>query len=512
LAEGVVPSAPVFSLKSSALRCALAPAAVFLLALLFRSLYLDRSLSADEVRSALVAAQDIPGVLRESLHNDSHPPLYYLLLHLWITVSKWEIWVRLPSVLSGAALASVSYMLAQEAFGRRFGFTTGLLMVFSSRSVVVSQIARSYALQSLFINLSLLWMVRAIRHGRAVDWVKHTIAAALAIYTFYFSLLGVLLNGIAVLLFHRKKRVLWPWMWSQIVLFLCFLPLFSLFLHQSAEVNRVAALDSQVMMFSQAAKNHVYIALTHLPGIDYRLILPPLPGIKALWPALLLTLIATFAIRFLRRDEGAFGLCLTHVFGIFPVTLLLQRFNLIFVTVNYFAYIIPWLLVFIAAGIFEMGRKTRWAYAVLLVVLSSNLVGMVNHYSDRGGDFRAATAHIDRLAGDDDLVCTVADFIATCYRHYTTRRLRTVGLPGEIPGATPGMTMHDDQAPALLSRLLSGHLSVWMMYAHVSRGPEDRGKNRAREVLFQNGFHTDAKMCSQFGGVEVEVFRAKQEN
>lgn len=483
---------------------------IALIAFLVRLPGLEKSLNSDEIYSLRIAEKSVSAIIVDTPIQDSHPPFYYILLHFWMMASRHEGWLRLPSVIFSSALVFVAYAIGRDAAGETFGLLTGLAMALSSSSSATSQLVRNYACYALLINLSLLWLARALDSHKTSDWLKHIVATILAIYTFYFSLLVILLNNVFILLFHPKKCLTRPWILSQVVIFFCFLPLAVSFLHQAASVNQVSASDNQSITLATALKNHVYIALANLPGIDYRLVLPPLPVLKIVWPLTLCLIALKSTVAFLKENPPILGLCLVHVFGIFPLALLLQRANLLFVHRYYFAYVIPWLFIFILAGACGAYKKTKWACAAIGILLCSNLMGLADLYATPSEEFRAATAYIDQLADDDDLVCTVADFVADCYQFYSDRSLETVGLPRDIPGTTGDMTMHDDGVSVVLSDLFNEHDSVWMMYSHVMRGPMDRGKDKAREILMQNGFRLDRELSRRFPGVEVELFRAEQ--
>jgi uncharacterized membrane protein len=88
-------------------------------------LWLDEALS---VNIASLPLGDIP----EALRHDGHPPLYYVLLHLWLRLGESDLWVRALSGVIGLAGFPLAYLCGRRLARRRGaeglgGHRTGLL-------------------------------------------------------------------------------------------------------------------------------------------------------------------------------------------------------------------------------------------------------------------------------------------------------------------------------------------------------------------------------------------------
>ena len=123
-----------------------------------RSLWLDEALS---VNIAELPLGDIPAALK----RDGHPPLYYVLLHLWSLGGSSDWWVRALSGLVATAGLPLAY-LAGARLGRR-ATSTGLgsrrtgLLVLSLWAVLPFAVrygaeARMYALVSTLVLVAYL--------------------------------------------------------------------------------------------------------------------------------------------------------------------------------------------------------------------------------------------------------------------------------------------------------------------------------------------------------------------
>ncbi|HEV8637093.1 MAG TPA: glycosyltransferase family 39 protein [Chloroflexota bacterium] len=92
-------------------------------ALLLRLRRLDaRGLWSDEGGSARYASLPIPELLATISAYDPHPPLYYLLLALWLPLGgPSDFAVRLPSALFGTLAVPALYALGRRIGGRASG-------------------------------------------------------------------------------------------------------------------------------------------------------------------------------------------------------------------------------------------------------------------------------------------------------------------------------------------------------------------------------------------------------
>ena len=65
---------------------------ILLLAFLLRIAYLDaQSLWWDEAFSVTVSSMDLHSLLIATLGDRVHPPLYYLVLHFWLTLDRKSV-------------------------------------------------------------------------------------------------------------------------------------------------------------------------------------------------------------------------------------------------------------------------------------------------------------------------------------------------------------------------------------------------------------------------------------
>ncbi len=169
----------------------------------------------DEVTTLDRSGLPLGGIMRSSLQNH-HLPAYFLLAASVERFGVDEVWLRLPSVLCGAASCVVVALIARRLGGMRAGLLAGVLMALSPLQVQYGQEARSYALVTLLILLALHGLVGlALDPSRAAlplrvsgaarrDWVLLLLGTAGALSTLSVALLWWLAANLAALGIRRR--------------------------------------------------------------------------------------------------------------------------------------------------------------------------------------------------------------------------------------------------------------------------------------------------------------------
>jgi O-antigen/teichoic acid export membrane protein/4-amino-4-deoxy-L-arabinose transferase-like glycosyltransferase len=172
-------------------------------------LMLTRGLWVDEAISVAQAQLPLGQMLDELRWSDVHPPLHHLIL--WVTVriaGTGELVVRLPSILAGAALVPVLYLLGRDLYGRATGRIAAAAGAVAPFLVWYSQEARMYSLFMLAATVAVLGQVRVLRSGSLPDWVLYTVATAAMAWTQYFAIIPIAVQQIAFIgfMWHRRQE------------------------------------------------------------------------------------------------------------------------------------------------------------------------------------------------------------------------------------------------------------------------------------------------------------------
>ena len=86
------------------------------------------------------------------------------------------------SVFAGVATVAVVYSLGCALVGRGAGLLGAALLGVCPLHVWYSQEIRMYALQTLLVSLSFLFMVLALRRERLTFWAGYAFCTALSLY------------------------------------------------------------------------------------------------------------------------------------------------------------------------------------------------------------------------------------------------------------------------------------------------------------------------------------------
>lgn len=175
-----------------------------------RLIHLGRhSLWFDEALSYLIATLPAPDILANKAHS-SHPPLYYLLLHLW---QPWlpdtDTALRLLSVLWGLLLVPGIYRLTHTLFGRRRpALFAALLVAISPFHLIYSQELRMYT-QLMFLVTAGVWAYwQGRQRGGRRWWVLYALLFLAAVYTHLFALLPLGATALHALLYRQERPAL----------------------------------------------------------------------------------------------------------------------------------------------------------------------------------------------------------------------------------------------------------------------------------------------------------------
>jgi hypothetical protein len=144
----------------------------------------------DEGWSFYFAAQPVSQLLALTA-IDIHPPLYYLLLKIWLTIAGvGPETARFFSIMAGTALIPVVAVLGQRLLGWRVGLVAAGVVAVMPMAVYYSQEVRMYGLVTLLGALSTYFLIRhktesSPRGGR---WfIAYIVAITAALYTMYYA-------------------------------------------------------------------------------------------------------------------------------------------------------------------------------------------------------------------------------------------------------------------------------------------------------------------------------------
>ncbi|WP_428559321.1 MAG: glycosyltransferase family 39 protein [Solidesulfovibrio sp. DCME] len=124
------------------------------------------------------------------------PPLYHLLTHAVLAVSRDDAVLRLVSVACGTASIAALYALTAAVFSRAAGLCAATLAAFSVYQMHYSRELRPYSLFMLLGLLSFLALYRALTRGGARRYAAYALATLAMCYTAYTATSNIAAEGV----------------------------------------------------------------------------------------------------------------------------------------------------------------------------------------------------------------------------------------------------------------------------------------------------------------------------
>ena len=162
--------------------------AVGSIAALYFRFWTNSLLWLDEVQSVNLASKpvsQIPGLLRE----DGAPPLYYVLLHFWMSAfGTSDHAVRSLSGVFSVVTVVLTYFIVKRVWGSEVGLTSAALLGSSSFAVYYATESRMYALVMFVVVLGIWRLARLYEAPTVANFVWFGICCAALVYTQYWAL------------------------------------------------------------------------------------------------------------------------------------------------------------------------------------------------------------------------------------------------------------------------------------------------------------------------------------
>jgi uncharacterized membrane protein len=131
--------------------------------------------------------ETIKDVSRGILHTDTHPPLYFWIIHIWMKpFGDGLLAVRAFSLLMGMISILLAYKMGAYLFSKEVGDYCALFTAICAFSVRFSQEARAYSLIMAIGLAAGLCILRLQRFNKNSDAVGFAFLNAIGIYTHYF--------------------------------------------------------------------------------------------------------------------------------------------------------------------------------------------------------------------------------------------------------------------------------------------------------------------------------------
>lgn len=405
---------------------------------------------------------------------DQHPPLYALLLHLWLLPRDDPWWARFSSVLAGTTTIPVAGLLGRAVRGWRLCLVAAALVAFSPILVRYSQEVRMYALVSLFVFLSTLLLVQALAGNRRGAWVAFGVVTLLLVYTHNITLFLLPAQALFVCWKARSDTArLRAYLVTMAVVGLLWLPWVPVLVHQARGVVQRFWISPPTWPTVAPVLLDYVNAFTPKAGAVAGHQFPlALWGNRLLWPFVALALLGLVAG--LRR----FGLLFLLTFALpILITLGLSHVRPIFEE-RVLLYVTTGAIMLLASGIAAV-RMLPINLLLLAPILWLNILSLNNYnLNSKKEQWQSAANYVAQHAQPGDLILFNATWAQLPFDYYYRRQpapaLVKHGLPVDLfdRGVLEPPFQQSDITTAV--RLSAGHQHVWLLLSHNwYNDPED---------------------------------------
>jgi len=164
-----------------------------------------------------------------------HPPLYDILLHIWLSVTGGNIHlVRLPATIFYLAGIWLVMRAAREMGGKRAEIATLVLCVLSPYGFHFGRLAAWYSFTFMLVALVTILYLKYLSQRTTANWALLCICSVALVYSNYFAwvLLALLALDFVVVNRQRGFRALLPILGMGAVVLAAFLPILFAFFRE----------------------------------------------------------------------------------------------------------------------------------------------------------------------------------------------------------------------------------------------------------------------------------------
>ncbi len=313
------------------------------------------SLWGDEIQAVFGASFPIDYLLRWIMAIEVHPPTYHLILKLFLLVGNDDFILRLPSALAGIASIWLVWRIARDALDQAEGLFAAALLAANPAHIWISRQVRPYAILIFLFCVSYLCLRRVVATPSPATMRRFLLANTPLVLLHLLSLLilgaqGALLASLT-LLRRLPARYLATFALASFVTVLPLIPLLHKTLTQRPDVNQIRPLG---LVLAATANNMAGLFDFFHTGW----LLAAMAGLMALG-------LARLAL------QRPLELLPPLAFVLVPVATVLAKGYSSYYFVTHVSYMLPVLLVPIAAGLGWLlrGRMATLAAPILATAM-----------------------------------------------------------------------------------------------------------------------------------------------
>jgi len=452
----------------------------------------SKSLWLDEGQSAHVAMLRLHSLLEVLTHGQMNMSLYYLMLHLWISIAgSTEFILRLPSAVIDVVTVPLLYLLGAELENRQAGLLAAFLLSINATSIHYAQTARSYSMLVALVTLGSVFFIRSLKRDSPFNPTGYVVSGSAGIYAHLFGIWALPAQWLSLFLFRPSRKV-------AIRLTLCMLTTATLgapafYFAVSGDHGNVdwiprTNIHSVVNLFffycgafafNESATVQMLLLLgLYLAGFTAAVRLSP------------------------RSDKSALGYLVLSITVPIVLTILVSLVKPIFL----YRYLLPGLPAFALLAAIGFQRM-RPALAIVLV-LAVSLLSLGEDYAyytaPSSQDWRSAVAFIATHSQPGDELVMFPGFYNHTIGYYVSRLDRPDMFPIMVPEASEGKVRDIIDKLLAASRQRTGTHRIWLTFPAKASTASTRDQEVPQDTFRHSGVVDEP----HFSGVRLLLFEA----
>jgi mannosyltransferase len=431
-------------------------------ALISRFVLINNSLRLDEAQS-LWQTSHSPGGLLRVVAQDVHVPGYHILLHFWqLYFGNGVQTARLMSLLLFMINIPVFYLMVRRLLSVNWSLFAVALFSFSPFMNWYANEARMYTLLALMATISQYYYLRILQSDKpkTSNWVGYGLSALFGIYSHYFFLFNLAVQGIFYLLNFKRFA---PGSFKRLaivgIMVVVALSPWLLYFHSLGSGKNTSpqlVTPSSVDLFNALSQFSFGFQNDHINTI-----------LLSLWP--IMVVVALLAVR--RKQSLSLSMSYILTASLLPVLL---AFGLSFAVKPFFIsrYMIscmPPLIIMAVWFISNYKRKlaaiAAAAFSIIILLTSLNQAG--DKLTPVKENYQAIASRLNIAASPSDAVVLSSPFTIYPFEYYYHGRASLNTLPDWDRRSTGGIPAFNAKTlPAQVTSLNQGHRYIYLVLSY----------------------------------------------
>lgn len=426
------------------------------------------------------------------------PPLFNILLNMWMHFGEGEFTLRLLPLIFGILSIFGIYKIGELLFNRTIGLISAFMISISAFHVYYSQELRAYSLVTFLSIASMFFLIKALKGNKLNLWTAYVVFTTLCIYSHNHTVFLIIAQNVFFIIFFKKYRYLFQkWLTAQAIVLFLYIPWIKISLKQ---LPYIATSWHYSWMAHGNLKNFFDTLLIFLTGYA------PIPlGICSF---LLIAPLFTSGLLFFKQGKEQISLLGLWLFLPILITLLISRFLFPIYLHRALIYVSPAFYIITAFGIYKFKRNV--GFVLLIIFIGLSIAALRNHYKNiissnisyRIGiisrkEYKASSAYVENNFKEGDIIVHTSNSTIPSFWFYTGQKEidRNLGFIDNI---------------TTLQNYIKGYKRVWLVYSEwnietLYKNP-NRIENKIKKWLDHNLILLDSK---KFTGIEIYLYEVK---